>query len=41
MESYMLHNQTHKIVHSSAAMYYQHLIINHECSKKLLIKDEK
>ena len=31
----MLHNQTHKIVHSSA-MYYQTLIIIHECSKKLL-----
>ena len=31
----MLHNQTHKIVHSSA-MYYQNLIIIHECSKKLL-----
>ena len=33
----MLHNQTHQIVHSSA-MYYQHLIIIHECSKKLLKK---
>ena len=31
----MLHNQIHKIVHSSA-MYYQNLIIIHECSKKLL-----
>ena len=31
----MLHNQTHKLVHSSA-MYYQNLIIIHECSKKLL-----
>ena len=31
----MLHNHTHKIVHSSA-MYYQNLIIIHECSKKLL-----
>ena len=31
----MLHNQTHKIVHSSA-MYCQNLIIIHECSKKLL-----
>ena len=31
----MLHNQTHKIVHSSA-IYYQNLIIIHECSKKLL-----
>ena len=31
----MLHNQTHTIVHSSA-MYYQNLIIIHECSKKLL-----
>ena len=31
----MPHNQTHKIVHSSA-MYYQHFIIIHECSKKLL-----
>ena len=30
----MLHNQTHKIVHS--AMYYQNLIIIHECSKELL-----
>ena len=30
----MLHNQTHKIVHSSAT-YYQNLIIIHECSKKL------
>ena len=41
----MLHNlnQTYKIVHSSA-MYYQNLIINHECSKnylKKVIKDEK
>ena len=35
----MLHNQTHKIVHSSA-IYYQNLIIIHECSKKLF-KDEK
>ena len=35
----MLHNQSHKIVHSSAMylyMYYQNLIIIHECSKKLL-----
>ena len=31
----MLHNQIHKFVHSSA-MYYQNLIIIHECSKKLL-----
>ena len=31
----MLHNHTHKIIHSSA-MYYQNLIIIHECSKKLL-----
>ena len=31
----MLHNQTHKIVHSSA-MYYQNFIIIHERSKKLL-----
>ena len=31
----MLHNQTHQIVHSSA-VYYQNLIIIHECSKKLL-----
>ena len=31
----MLHNQTHKIVHSSA-MYYQIMIIIHECSKKLI-----
>ena len=31
----MLHNQTHKIVHSSD-MYCQNLIIIHECSKKLL-----
>ena len=31
----MLHNQTHKIVHSSA-MYYQNLIIIHECSKRLV-----
>ena len=30
----MLHNQTHKIVHSSA--YYQNFIIIHECSKELL-----
>ena len=30
----MLHNQTHQIVHSD--MYYQNLIIIHECSKKLL-----
>ena len=36
----MLYNQTHKIVHSSA-MYYQSLIIIHECSKKEIIKDEK
>ena len=37
----MLHKQTHKIVHSSA-MYYQNLIIIHECSKKLLkMKDSK
>ena len=33
----MLHNQTHKIVHSSAMyMYYQNLITIHACSKKLL-----
>ena len=31
----MLHNQAHNIVHSSA-VYYQNLIIIHECSKKLL-----
>ena len=31
----MLHNQAHQIVHASA-MYYQNLIIIHECSKKLL-----
>ena len=31
----MIHNQTNQIVHSSA-MYYQNLIIIHECSKKLL-----
>ena len=31
----MLHNQTHEILHSSA-MYYQNLIIIHECSKELL-----
>ena len=31
----MLHNHSHKIVHSSA-MYNQNLIIIHECSKKLL-----
>ena len=31
----MLHNQTHKLVHSSA-MSCQNLIIIHECSKKLL-----
>ena len=30
-----LQNYTHKIVHSSD-MYYQNLIIIHECSKKLL-----
>ena len=35
----MLHNQTHKIVHSSA-MYYKNLIIIHECRKQV-IKDEK
>ena len=31
----MLQNQTHQIVQSSA-MYYQNLIIIHECSKKVL-----
>ena len=31
----MTPNFAHKIVHSSA-MYYQNLIIIHECSKKLL-----
>ena len=35
----MQHNQTHTIVHSSA-MYYQKLIIIHECSKQVF-KDEK
>ena len=35
----MLYNQTHQIAHSSA-MYYQNLIIIHECSKKLLFKGE-
>ena len=36
-----LQNYTHKIVHSSA-MYYQNLIIIHECSKKLLkVKNSK
>ena len=30
-----MNNQTHQIVYSSA-MYYQNLIISHECSKKLL-----
>ena len=30
-----LQNYTHKIIHSSA-MYYQNLIIIHECSKELL-----
>ena len=33
----MLHNQSHKIVHSSAMyMYCKNLIIIHEYSKKLL-----
>ena len=33
----MLHNQTHKSVHSSAMyMSYQNLIIIHESGKKLL-----
>ena len=34
-----VHNQTHKIVHS--AMYYQNLIIIHECSKKQNSKNSK
>ena len=32
---FLIANQTHKIVHSSAK-YYQNLIIIHECSKELL-----
>ena len=35
----MTPNFAHKIVHSSG-MYYQNLIMIHECSKKV-IKDEK